>query len=370
MLKRAENIIPFFFPRDHGKHDSFQTEWWYLSGRLESSDGGSWAYHFTIFRRAFSSWSHLALIALAMGSKSIREFSYFKKVFAGILENSGFRRIPVDGYVGHFSLTNIADREFVFFERGGTSLLRVAGATDSGLHAWVKSWRLFEEDGAICLKADRKDFGIDLRMTAQKPPVLNGNMGLSRKSTGPGEASYHYSLTSLKTAGNIKWKGKWHEALGTSFMDREFGTSILPRSIRGWDWFGIVLNNNCEFVLSLIRKLDGTMASTSSGTVVNPDGSWSCFDACDIHVKTMESWKSGITGATYPVHWLIKLQKLQMELEVKALIDEHELVTATSTTVNYWEGPVDAHGSISGHPISGHGHVELVGYSESAGGKF
>ena len=370
MLHRADHIIPFSFPKDHGRHSQFGTEWWYLSGRLGSEFGTDWAYHFTIFRRVFKRWSYLALVALAISVKSIRNVEFFKRSFARMLENHEPRHIGVEGYVGHLSITNIKERDFVFFERGGTSLFKVAGAEDNRLSVWVKDWRLWEEDGLAHLVAQREDFAIALDLLSLKPPILNGSQGLSIKGPGPGEASYHYSLASLKTTGTIKWYGKAHQVSGTSFMDREFGTSILPKSVIGWDWFGLILDNGHELMISIIRSFDGTMAETSSGTMVFPDGATRCLVAKDLNVEVIEKWTSPSTSAHYPVHWIIKVEPLNLALEILALVKEHELVSVTSTTINYWEGPVNVSGSISGQNVKGHGHVELVGYAESAGGKF
>ncbi len=370
MLDRADHIIPFSFPKDHGRHSQFGTEWWYLSGRLSSESGTDWAYHFTIFRRAFKRWSSLALVALAISVKSIRNIEFFKRSFARMLESREHRRIGVEGYVGHLSITNIKEKNFVFFERGGISLRKVAGATDDGLCVWVKEWKLKEENGTIHLAAERNDFSVDLDLLPMKPPILNGARGLSVKGQEPGEASYHYSIAYLKTAGSLKWRGNTHQVSGASFMDREFGTSILPRSIRGWDWFGLILDNNHEVMVSIIRMSDGTMAETSSATMVFPDGAWRCVAAVDLQVEIDDFWTSQATGARYPVHWFVRVEPLNVELEIAALIKEHELVSATSTTINYWEGPVNVSGNMFGQSVAGHGHVELVGYAESAGGKF
>ena len=370
MLHRADHIISLEFPRDHGRHHQFGTEWWYVSGRLKSDSGPDWAYHFTIFRRAFEKWSHLALVGLAISLKSIRNVGLFNRAFAKMLENQELHRIRVDGYVGHLSITNISEKDFTFFERGGTSIFNVAGASDDQLKVWVKGWKLCEESGLIHLTAKRENYAIDLVLTPEKEPILNGEQGLSIKGREPGAASYHYSLASLKTQGTLEWKGNAYQVAGASFMDREFGTSILPKSVKGWDWFGLILDNNHEIMISLIRNSDGTMAETSSGTLVLPDGSWRCFLAKDLQVQVLDTWTSLETGAIYPVHWIIDIESLELALEIRALVKEHELVSATSTTINYWEGPVDLAGEMSGKALSGHGHVELVGYAESAGGKF
>ena len=49
------------FPQDHGAHPDFQTEWWYYTGNVATTDDRRlFGYQFTIFRRA------LAPLALAI----------------------------------------------------------------------------------------------------------------------------------------------------------------------------------------------------------------------------------------------------------------------------------------------------------------
>src|SRR5206468_1972506 len=39
------------FPRDHGRHDGFKTEWWYFTGNLrEKATGRTFGYQLTFFR--------------------------------------------------------------------------------------------------------------------------------------------------------------------------------------------------------------------------------------------------------------------------------------------------------------------------------
>src|SRR6478609_7957961 len=51
---RAFAPKPFEFPKDHGPHPEFQTEWWYFTGNMAAEDGRRFGYEFTIFRRAIA----------------------------------------------------------------------------------------------------------------------------------------------------------------------------------------------------------------------------------------------------------------------------------------------------------------------------
>ena len=40
----------FAFPRDHGTHDEYRTEWWYYTGHLTADDGKRYGFELTFFR--------------------------------------------------------------------------------------------------------------------------------------------------------------------------------------------------------------------------------------------------------------------------------------------------------------------------------
>ncbi|MFZ3012207.1 MAG: lipocalin-like domain-containing protein, partial [Nitrospira sp.] len=41
----------YTFPRDHGSHARYRTEWWYYTGHLHSKSGRSFGFELTFFRR-------------------------------------------------------------------------------------------------------------------------------------------------------------------------------------------------------------------------------------------------------------------------------------------------------------------------------
>ena len=40
----------FQFPRDHGSHDEYRTEWWYYTGHLRTASGHRYGFEVTFFR--------------------------------------------------------------------------------------------------------------------------------------------------------------------------------------------------------------------------------------------------------------------------------------------------------------------------------
>jgi len=49
---RAAGPRAFSFPRDHGPHPEFRTEWWYYTGNLRARDGRHVGFQLTFFRIA------------------------------------------------------------------------------------------------------------------------------------------------------------------------------------------------------------------------------------------------------------------------------------------------------------------------------
>src|SRR5437763_17199639 len=50
--KQALPGYHYQFPSDHFNHPDYQTEWWYYTGNLKSSDGHRFGFELTFFRQA------------------------------------------------------------------------------------------------------------------------------------------------------------------------------------------------------------------------------------------------------------------------------------------------------------------------------
>ena len=50
--RRADRPWDWQFPRDHGSHPEFQTEWWYFTGNLATPAGRRFGFQVTFFRFA------------------------------------------------------------------------------------------------------------------------------------------------------------------------------------------------------------------------------------------------------------------------------------------------------------------------------
>jgi predicted secreted hydrolase len=325
------------FPADHYSHPKFKTEWWYYTGHLETASGKRYGYQATFFR-------------IGLRDRQKEETQEHPILFS-------------DLYMAHFALSDVAEKKFLFRERINRGYNDKAGASTDRYRVWNEDWKV--EGDARKHSIEIKERGTQLRLTlkSQKPPVLHGENGLSRKGEGEGRASYYYSLTRMQTEGDLTIDGKTEKVHGLTWMDHEFGSDQLGENQVGWDWFSVQLNNQTEVMFYVIRHKDGSADPYSSGTLVKPDGAAKHLALKDFRIEVLDRWKSPKSGANYPMKWKVTIPADEVELEISPAFADQELVTNKSTRVTYWEGAARIHGTVRKKPVTGAGYVEMTGYA-------
>ncbi|CAN5395856.1 lipocalin-like domain-containing protein [soil metagenome] len=330
----------FTFPRDHGSHPDFRTEWWYFTGNIQDAEGHPFGYEFTIFRNAAAPVSEASTSPLA----------------------------ATQIYLAHFAISDIGDRQHQAWERIGREGFGQGAASTETLDAHVGAWTMkMDADGTIHLLAKEDDVEINVTLSAEKPYVIHGENGVHQKSEGAGHASHYISNTRMRTDGTITWRGKSHSISGASWMDHEFGSSQLTAEEVGWDWFALQLSTGEEVMVYQMRKKDGSISSVSTGSVIAANGDKTILRQADVEIKTTRRWKSPETGGDYPMGWRVSIQKDSAELTVEPDFDEQEMRMERHTHTSYWEGAVTVTGTWRGEKEKGKGYVELVGYARPFG---
>lgn len=334
---RALEPRDFSFPRDHGPHPNFKSEWWYYTGNLGTPTGRHFGYQLTFFR-----------IALAPSQEIKRESNWATRQF----------------YMAHFTVTDVRQKHFYYFERSSRGAVGLAGATVQPFKVWLEDWTLVGTQGGsifpLKITAAQEGIAIELELSTNKPVVLQGDHGLSQKSEEPGNASYYYSFTRLLSKGTIRINGQSFPVSGTSWMDREWSTSALSEEQEGWDWFALQLSNNTELMFYLLRKKDGTAGAFSGGTFIDAAGKTRKLSLRQVDVEVTDWWQSPHSGIRYPSGWRLSVPVLKLSLTITPFQKDQEL----NVNVRYWEGAVRCSGTYNGAKITGVGYVELVGYGK------
>ncbi|MGB6068788.1 MAG: lipocalin-like domain-containing protein [Desulfomonilaceae bacterium] len=328
------------FPKDHGKHPEFQTEWWYFTGNLDSDKDHKWGFQLTFFRRTF-----VRTPARKLSAWAVRDL-----------------------FPAHFALTDESNRNFFHTElltRKGPGL---AHAASDDLDVSVKDWYAKRLKDEIFITAREQNYALDLRLVPEKPIVLEGDAGYSQKGDSKDQASYYYSFTRLKANGTLTFKGTSHKVAGLAWMDHEFGSSMLRGDQSGWDWFALQLNDGTEVMVFHLRKKDNTF-ERPFGTFVPKKGPAVDLAGEQITILPTRTWTSPVTKAVYPSGWTVEIPDRNITLKVKPVIEAQELTSESSIGIIYWEGAVTVTGFRDGKKVEGRGYVELTGYAHSMKGR-
>ena len=326
---RAEEPRSFSFPEDHGPHQGFRNEWWYLTGNLETETGRRFGYQVTFFKNALRPESENNC-------------------------SNGNAWCTNHLWMGHTAVSDISNATHYAAEVFTRQEPGLAGAETTPFRVWIQDWQMFAlgNDFPWELEVFSDDFALTLQLSALKAPVLQGDRGLSQKSPEPGNASYYYSMTRLPTQGQIHLEGESHNVEGQSWLDREWSTSALASDQSGWDWFSLQLNDNTELMYYQLRDDLGNTHSNSSGNFTSLMGLQTRIDPEDIQLEEQAYWQAA-DGTSYATHW--RMQYVDKDWIIRAAFDDQLM----DVTFQYWEGAVDVLSAVSGEKV-GQGYLEMV----------
>jgi predicted secreted hydrolase len=331
------------FPKDHKSHPGYRTEWWYYTGNLHSETGKRYGFQLTFFRIQISppdaqkDWPQPA---------------------------SKWRTSHL--YLAHAAISDLSGHNHLHAQQIARSALNIAGATPGPPYPtiFIRNWYAKISPESHRIKAATDAFKFELNLKPVKGPILHGEDGYSRKGSSRERASCYYSFTRLETRGTIRLAGKTTAVNGLSWMDHEFSTAPLEPGLAGWDWFSLILSNQTELMVYLLRQEDGSFSLASSGTFVDPSGNSRHLTRNEFKVDVLDTWKSLASGAVYPASWRLTVLPLSLEVFITSNLADQEMLTTESTGITYWEGSVSVKGTVQNLPVEGQGYVELTGYAK------
>jgi predicted secreted hydrolase len=303
------------FPADFGAHPTFRTEWWYATGWLEQPDGKPLGFQVTFFR---SATAHDA--------------------------NNPSRFAPKQLVIAHAALSDPTLGKLLHGQKIAREGFGLAWARTGDTDVKLEQWRLQRGNANDAAKRSvydttirASDFALSLHMTASQAPLLQGDRGYSRKGEKSAQASYYYSEPQLVVTGSVTRAGVTQTVRGTAWLDHEWSTSVLDENATGWDWTGINLADGGALMAFQIRGKGGEKL-WAHATMRDASGSLSQFGPNDVLFRPRRTWRSGRTGASYPV--AMSLQTGDLHWQLDPLQDDQELDSRLSTGAVYWEGAI------------------------------
>lgn len=330
---RVLAVRPFEFPADHGPHPNFRDEWWYVTGNLDGPNGQRYGFQITFFRHG-----------IRRGKRP------------GTSHWAG-----QDAWMAHFALTDVPNQRYSSFQRISREAIGLAGAQAQPFKVWLDDWVLEaskSDEKQWHFRAHQDGIALDLMLSPVKAPVLQGDHGLSQKSSEPGNASYYYSMSRMLARGHVSLNGESLPVTGLAWLDREWSTSMLASDQAGWDWFSLQLESGEDLMYFRMRRKNGDVDPLSSGALIAPDGTSRHLGQDDVQVAAISKWRSP-QGYDYPSGWKLSIHPAGKDLIIQPILADQEF----RHDATYWEGAVNVFDSNKGQPL-GRGYVELTGYAE------
>lgn len=326
-FRQAIGPYDWSFPKDHGAHPEFESEWWYFTGHLETEEQ-TFGFELTTFR--------------------------FANPFSEDLK-SNWASDQI--YLTHFTITDEKNEKFYKFELLNREVFDIAGASEEKLKVWNGDYLIEQKGNELLIESESSEAKLNLELDFSPKSILNGKNGLSQKGEKQGNASYYYSIAKMTGNGKLELKGKSYEInKALVWMDREFFT-ITESDNEGWDWFAVQFDDRATLMVYQIRNKEGIPTQFSSGTYVDKDGKQFALDKNDFELTPLYYWKSPESKANYPLEWNIKIPRFQINIDIAPVINNQELVLTEFLNLNYWEGRCIVSGSKAGQA-----YMELVGY--------
>ncbi|GAB3386380.1 lipocalin-like domain-containing protein [Azotobacter armeniacus] len=318
---QVERGRPLQFPADHGAHDGYRIEWWYVTANLTDEQGRDWGVQWTLFRSA-----------LRPGA-----------------EEPDWNSPNL--WMGHAGLSSpFGHQHGETLARGG---IGQAGVEAQPFRAWIDDWSLHGTAGEglehLQMQASGTNFRYRLQLVSDGPLVLHGEQGYSEKS-GQGQASYYYSQPFYRVSGEIERSGQRYQVTGLAWLDREWSSQPLAATQQGWDWFSLHLDGGAKLMLFQVRQTDGQ--HYRAGTWIASDGRAQPLRGEQIQLSE-QGWTRQENGRKVPTRWRVQVPDHSVDVQAEATQPRAWM----DTSFPYWEGPVRLKGSPGGR-----GYLEMTGY--------
>ncbi len=359
MGKKADPDYRMSFPQDHGTHDQFDIEWWYLTANLQDEAGDPYGLQWTLFR--FKNSRPRSSQAEGNNSSSSLKNSPVTLNESTVSLDKKWHNDQI--YMAHASIHSLDTHWFSEkFARGGVGN---AGLTVLPLNLFIDDWQWLNSDGDTGLFPSTLTFSATdtskpnaeasatFTLNQTGPLVQHGDNGFSVKSNS-GHASHYYSAPFISIEGEltqaidtvttapIKLKGQ-------AWFDKEWTSQLLDTGTQGWDWLSLHLDDGNKIMAFRMRLKNQDDYVT--GSYITSTGEQITLQPGDLTLQPVSVKK--VDGRQLPLIWKLIIPSKKIDLTISTLKDKQW----NNAAVPYYEGMVKIEGSHGGV-----GFLELTGY--------
>jgi predicted secreted hydrolase/4-hydroxybenzoate polyprenyltransferase len=291
--------VPLEFPHDEGPHRSAIHEWWYLNCHVSDESGNTFGLMVCFFNTG----------RLYVGITDEKNHVHHRRIVHGKLR-------ATDGKL------DISIGENWWVETGKFS------------------YEIHIEGPGICL---------DLKMNAEKPPLLVGGRG--KVSFGEVGDSYYYSQTRLSVIGRMTVHAIDREITGIGWIDRQWGDWDFDK-LAGWEWLSVQLDCGIDLLVSELFCSTSDDSPIRHVGLMDVDGRQECGQAFRVGRVPEEPLSAADDGK--PQEWMVTIPEKEVDLKIAPTIDGQVLHQGL------WEGSCIVEGRVGKEPVYGRAYAEVL----------
>ncbi len=190
--------VALVFPRDHGAHPGYRTEWWYITGWVHDQRGNDFGVQVTFFRNR-----------------------------PLLQEDNPSAFAPRQLLFAHAAIADPRHARLRHDQRAAREGFGIAYAGEQSTDVRIDDWSLRLDGGRYLAQISTREFALELAFETREPLLLQGHAGFSRKGPRPGQASYYYSRPQLVVSGIIRTDSAALPVTGTAWLDHEWSSEYL-----------------------------------------------------------------------------------------------------------------------------------------------
>jgi geranylgeranyl pyrophosphate synthase/predicted secreted hydrolase len=366
-------------------HASATLEWWYLNCHLKTLSGRELSVFAAFFRQAAD-------------VRATGEFEYAHSVSWALCEPDRQRywpKVAVDARAPALGLKKLGSGGQSQDDRLSRALRQVLerGKVPGPTRMFEGDARVESDEldlsygrdrlsktatGAYRLELHDERHQIDCKLvfTPQKPPIRQGDHGVIHGVAD--ESMFYYFVPRCDVSGTITVAGETEAVVeGSGWYDHEFGAP--PRSAlaespaeasaaeTSWRWTSVQLDGGTDVSVFLItRRATGEVLDNWT-VLCRPDGSSETHRGAVL--ETLSTWQSTRSFVEYPTKLRLVVASADLDLELTAAFEDQEVLTVISDP-GFWEGRVNARGTLDGRAVHGRGWLECKGFRFANVGAF